>query len=144
MASQRSVLENQFPGAKRAIELAFGLPIERKKAEAPLSLDVHGLNRASAVRTRPGSHLPSENPLVLVAHEHQTHRRSIELSSVSTRDNSVAEKMGDYFAVWLLRKLGYFSIEEVLLIVWVFIEREREREVLEKYGRDWKIFRGFG
>ena len=33
--------------------------------------------------------------------------------------------MGDYFAVWLLRKLGYFSIEEVLLIVWVFIERER-------------------
>lgn len=69
-----SILKNQASSTDRAIELALGFPVKRKETEPPLALHVHGLNHPSAVWTRPRRHLPRQDSLVLVAHEHQTHR----------------------------------------------------------------------
>lgn len=55
------------------MKLALCLPVKRKKAEPPLALNVHRLNRSSAVRTRSRRRLPRHHSLLLVAHEHETH-----------------------------------------------------------------------
>lgn len=51
----------------------FRFVIERDEAKSPLAFHVNRLHRAAAVRTRPRSCVPSGHPLVLIAHEHQTH-----------------------------------------------------------------------
>lgn len=57
-------------GANKA---TFGFVIEREEAESPLAFYVYRLNHSTAVRTRSWSCVPSDHPLVLIAHEHQTH-----------------------------------------------------------------------
>ncbi|KAJ0265945.1 Methionyl-tRNA synthetase [Hirschfeldia incana] len=57
-------------GANKA---TFGFVVERDEAESPLAFYVYRLNHSAAVRTRPWSCVPSYHPLVLIAHEHQTH-----------------------------------------------------------------------
>lgn len=54
-------------------ELAFGFPVKGEEAEPPLAFNVGGLDHASAEGASPWSWLPGQHPLILIAHEHQTH-----------------------------------------------------------------------
>lgn len=67
------LLHNKLSVAAVAIELAFTFPVEREETEPPFGFYVGGLDRASAVGTCPRSWLPRQDPLVLIAHKHQTH-----------------------------------------------------------------------
>ena len=57
-------------GANKA---TFGFVIERDEAESPLAFYVYRLNHPAAVGAGSRSCVPADHPLVLIAHEHQTH-----------------------------------------------------------------------
>lgn len=67
------LLYNELSGAHGAIELAFGFPVKGEEAEPPLAFNVGGLDHASAEGASAWSWLPGQHPLILIAHEHQTH-----------------------------------------------------------------------
>ncbi|KAL0648204.1 hypothetical protein Bca4012_046495 [Brassica carinata] len=71
-------------GANKA---TFGFVIERDEAESPLAFYVYRLNHSAAVRAGSRSCVPSDHPLVLIAHEHQTHPSSLPMALSSFCQN---------------------------------------------------------
>lgn len=66
-------MEDQSSSTDSTIKLLLGPEIERQKTESPLALYIHGLYHSSAVRTRSRRRLSSDNSLLLIAYENQTH-----------------------------------------------------------------------
>lgn len=65
--------------------LPLGLEAEREEAEPPGALHVGSHDGASAVRAAPRSLLGPQNPLLLVADEHQTHSLSSPFCLLRTK-----------------------------------------------------------
>ena len=97
------LLNHQMSSTNGARKLALGSEIERQKTEPPLGLNIHGLYHSSAVWTRPWCWLPSQNPLILIAHKHQTHLSFCLLISFG-QENS--------------EKYLKFSVKTRLIAVW--------------------------
>jgi len=74
-----SAMDDESFAASGTEMTTFGFIRERNEAESPLAIYVNHLNRSSAVRTRSRSCVPSDHPLVLITHEHQTHPSSSSL-----------------------------------------------------------------
>ena len=97
------LLNHQMSGTNSARKLALGSEIERQKTEPPLGLNIHGLYHSSTVWTRPWCWLPSQNPLILIAHKHQTHLSFCLLISFGQENSEKDSK---------------FSVKTRLIAVW--------------------------
>ncbi|CAN7035917.1 unnamed protein product [Brassica oleracea var. botrytis] len=85
-------------GANKA---TFGFVIERDEAESPLAFYVYRLNHSAAVRAGSRSCVPSDHPLVLIAHEHQTHPLFLWLFLLFVKVNKT-------------KRISFFDLERLL------------------------------